>query len=257
MVEKNTPRETAETLLNAASNGEVLMREVESIRNSATAQGGINAVFKEMINLSNSGAAANLELVDAEGNPVTSDRQVHRLNRIIRTKPDGTKETLYDSDGDPDARVLMANDKTDVVQGAVDDSAHPEDVTKIVATFQKAVDDMVKNGQRLDGEGVIMGILNNAGRAYFNDDLKDCADQAVYVLNQLNKLNLGDRWDLNMVGAPPHYTLQAVPRSANDPIISMDPWRGRSSFAVNSGQGKQADQRLNRWMDDQWNLRWK
>ncbi len=255
MTEKNTPRETAERLIAAGTGGENLMREVESIIGDPQQFGSRQKVFQEMLNLANTGQAPGLELVDSNGQPVTNERAVHTVDRIVRTGPDGRKETIYDGGGDTDARALMVRDNADILKGKVDDRTHPDDVKKIVDTFQKAVDDMVKNGQRLEGGGALMGILNNATRAYFNDNLKDCADQAVYVLNQLKQLNIGDRWDLHMVGDPPHYTLEAVPRSPNDPVISMDPWRGRNSYEVKGGA--KPDERLNRWMDGDWNLRWR
>jgi hypothetical protein len=101
----------------------------------------------------------------------------------------------------------------------------PGDVSKIIEEYRDAVQKMTNDGKRLPGGGPLHGIFNNAYREYFDMSMYDCADQALFTAERLKRLNLTDSWEFNMVGAPPHYTLEAVPQNKNDPLIKMDPWK--------------------------------
>ncbi len=101
------------------------------------------------------------------------------------------------------------------------------DVRLIVATFDATVAKMIASGKRLPGSGTITGVLNNAKRHYLSEGMYDCADQAIEVLNEVRKTGVWTRWELNLIGSPPHYKAQAVPFNSAAPLITMDPWVNR------------------------------
>ena len=101
------------------------------------------------------------------------------------------------------------------------------DVKLIVATFDATVARMIASGKSLPGSGTITGVLNNAKRQYLSEGMFDCADQAIQVLNEIRRTGLWTRWELNLIGSPPHYKAQAVPFNSAAPLITMDPWVNR------------------------------
>ena len=106
------------------------------------------------------------------------------------------------------------------------------DVRAILASYEQTVAHMVETKRRLPGSGPLTGWANNFQRDYVpvskDSPLKlDCIEQAREVLIGLLKLGLGSRWELNLIGPPPHYKAQAVPVNGAWPLITMDPWVNR------------------------------
>ena len=113
------------------------------------------------------------------------------------------------------------------------------DVKAIVLSYEQSVARMIDTKRRLPGGGSLTGWANNFKREVQfllpgdgasgkdNPPMFDCADQAIEVLNNLNKLGLTDRWKLHLIGSPPHYKAQAVPMDSAAPLITMDPWVNR------------------------------
>jgi hypothetical protein len=252
MTEKPDPikaNEIADELMTAASHGENLMREIDYMSGHS---GRLKQdVIGKMIGMQDQ--FPNVKLVDYQGHTVTSARLGQNVARIVRT--DGGKEqTLYDASSD--AANLMTADHNNLLINDKTSGQHPADVTAFVSEFQKTIDQLVASGRRLDGEGVIRGIVNDAERAYIDGRMYDCADQSVAVLGNLSKLNTSGNWDLHLIGAPPHYKIELVPHSKDDPLIKLDPWRGKSAVELVPAGTYEPDQRINQWLDNDGRLRW-
>jgi hypothetical protein len=245
----------AEKLMTAASHGENLMREIDFLSTPVPGQPSKIDVLKGMVDLKTMGKFGGVEILDGQGKPITNERGAFNVQKIVR-KDGATEQTLYESGVGSEGRALYNQDQHNVLLEDKVEAAHKGDANKIVQTFQKAVDEMVKSGHRVDGEGALMGLVNNVDRAYFDDKKYDCADQAVQVLKALKQLNLNGHWDFHLVGDPPHYTVETVSHNPNDPIIHLDPWRGRNAIEIKPPGKGISDKRLNQWLDDQGHLHW-
>jgi len=235
--------------MTAASRGENLMREIDYMSGHS---GRLKQdVLGKMVGMQDQ--FPNVKLVDVQGNTVTSARLAQNVQRIVRTNG-GKEETVYD--GSPDAANLMNADRTNIMISDKTSGHHPEDVRAFVSEFEKTIDQLVASNRRLEGGGTVLGILNDAKRAYIDDKMYDCADQSIAVLGNLSKLNTSGNWDLHMVGAPPHYKIELVPHSKDDPLIKMDPWRGKDAVEIVPAGTYETDTRLNRWLDNDGRARW-
>lgn len=244
----------AEDLMSAAHKGENLMRAVDYM--SSHDPKLKQDVIAKMIDLQNAGKFPDVHLVDFNGNPVTNDRLGVTVGKILQTAPDGHQIVLYDGSAEGEARTLMnASNENPLVRDRTT-GAHPEDTAAILASFKQSIADMEKRGKRLPGGGTLRGIVNDALRAYKDPNMFDCADQSTDVLNDLAKLKLKGNWDFHLVGDPPHYTVEVVPHSKDDPLIRLDPWRGEDDVEVVPPGTFTRDTRLNRWVDDQGRARW-
>jgi hypothetical protein len=245
----------AEKLMQAASQGENLMQEIDFLSVTQPGQPSKIDVLRGMVDLKTMGQFGGVEILDAQGKAVTNDREAFNIRKIVRKNGD-QEETLYQWGVEPELRALFNRDQHNILLDDKVEGEHKEDTQKIVRGFQEAVDDMVKTGHRVDGTGAVMGVVNNIDRAYLDDKKYDCADQAIAVLNALKKLHLDGHWDFHLVGDPPHYTVETVPHNPNDPIIHLDPWRGRNAIEIKPPGKGVSDKRLNQWLDDQGHLHW-
>jgi hypothetical protein len=244
--------EIAEELLSAASHGENLMREVDfmSGHNARLKQD----VFKEMVG--KQGEFPNVRLIDGNGRTVTPGQQGWAIAKIVQVSSDGKEHTLYDASGDEDAARLMNADSRDVIASDQTSGKHPQDVDAFVKEFKKTIDQLVASGKRVEGEGLISGIINDMKRAYVNGGVYDCADQGIALLSNFSNLSTSGNWDLHLVGAPPHYTVEVVPHSKDDPLIKLDPWRGEHAVDIVPAGTFKPDKRINKWLDGDGRWRW-
>jgi hypothetical protein len=251
MTEKPDPKtnEIADELMTAASRGENLMREVDYMSGHSSRLK--QDVLGKMVGMQDK--FPNVKLVDYEGHTITKAGPGTNVARIVRMSG-GKEETVYD--GSSDAADLMNADRTNIIISDKTTGQHPQDVNAFVEEFKKTIDQLVASGRRLDGEGIFKGIINDAERAYIDNRMYDCADQSVAVLGNLSKLNTSGNWDLHLIGAPPHYKIELVPHSKDDPLIKLDPWRGKSAIDVVPAGKYEPDTRINRWLDSDGRPRW-
>jgi hypothetical protein len=254
MAESDQPKATeiAEGLLNAASHGENLMRSVDymSGHDARLKQD----VFQQMVE--KQGQFPNIRLLDNSGHVVKQGQRGIQVARIVQVSQDGQEHTLYDASGEEDAARLMNADSRNLVASDITSGSHPQDVDTFVKEFKKTIDQLNASGKRVEGDGVIMGIINDMKRFYFNDGTYDCADQAIAVLSNLSKLKTSGQWDFHLVGAPPHYTVEVVPHSKDDPIIALDPWKGHDHIQYLPTATNRPDDRINKWLDSEGRYRW-
>jgi hypothetical protein len=259
MTDPHQPPESAhkiaETLMDAASHGENLMREIDFLSTPVAGQPSKTEVLRSMLDLKAAGQFGNVEILDGDGHPITNDRNAMNIRKIVR-KDGGAEQTLYEFGVGAEGRSLYNQDQRNVLLNDQAEPMHQGDTRKIVDTFQKTVDALIQSGHRLDGEGAFRGVINNIDRAYFDEKKYDCADQAVAVLNALKKAQLEGHWDFHLVGDPPHYMVETVSHNPNDPIIRLDPWRGRDAVVIKARGSGSPDTRLNQWIDDQGVLHW-
>ena len=252
--------EIAEKLLQAASQGKNLMKELDYLSSPHAGMPTQTEVLRQMIDSKNDHRNdqqfGNIELLDASGTPVTNRKMSFNIRQIVKTSENGQSSTLYESSFADDARQVYNADKNNILLESKTEAPHAADISKIVADFQKSVDEMIASGHRMSGQGAVMGVINNIARVDFGGKEYDCVDQSIDVLNSLKKLKLNGQWDFHMVGDPPHYTVEVVPHNANDPIIRMDPWRGRDHYQIKQPGEATEDQRLNPWPDDQSKIHW-
>ena|GEM_PF-5163089 len=129
----------------------------------------------------------------------------------------------------------------------------PEDVNKILDQYKKSVNHMIQNGQRRPGGGWLNGVLNNAQGYWQNNGYLQCYDQAINVMDNIRQLQLDDKWDLNLIGAPPHYKGELISDNPSDPMITIDPWVDKVQVGY-ATKYKHPDPRVNPWVDFEGNV---
>jgi len=108
-----------------------------------------------------------------------------------------------------------------------------KDIQVIKTNFYLSIHQMIQNKKRLNGNNLFKSWLNNFQRAYFDENLYDCADQDTKTILNLRKLSYSriydDSWKFDLVPSSSwhggHYVVRAISSNKNDSII-MDPWRG-------------------------------
>jgi len=244
--------EIAEELLTAASHGENLMREVDHM--SGHDAGLKQDVFKQMVE--KQGEFPNIKLVDSSGHLVKKGQGGFAVAKIVQISPEGKELTLYDGSGEDDAARLMNADSRNIITNDQLSGSHPQDVDAFLGEFKKTIDQLVASGKRLEGEGVMMGVINDMKRSYVDSRVDDCVDQSITLLGNVSKLNTAGQWDFHLVGAPPHYTVELVPHSKDDPLIKLDPWRGEHAIQLAPAGTYEPDKRINKWIDREGRWRW-
>ena len=124
----------------------------------------------------------------------------------------------------------------------------PEDVKKILDTFERVVAEMTNNGERMDSfannlfaenrddaNDIISSAIPGTLNQLFRDGRSTliCGQQWSRVLNELNKLKLDDKWEFSdefdkILGQAYHSYGKAESSNPNDPVLYLDPWKNIS-----------------------------